>query len=164
MRITNFRKRVAHFSTLGKNVCTYIYICTRYVIARVCHFRFILSSMASFEMKGTRRGASPRVYRPFLRQCVRTQPNEQAPTHGADKKEEESPPSLSRPRRTVSFSITSGIRWGRWRYVEDRRRGGQARWVASERARRSGVAGGCARGRAPEGGTREGIDAIDVFT
>lgn len=71
------------------------------------------------------------VYRPFLRQCVRTQPNEQAATHGADKKEE-SPPSLSLPLYSFPSSITSGTRWGRWRYVEDRRRGGQARWVASE--------------------------------
>lgn len=71
------------------------------------------------------------VYRPFLRQCVRTQPNEQAATHGADKKEENLP-SLSLPLYSVPSSITSGTRWGRWRYVEDRRRGGQARWVASE--------------------------------
>lgn len=71
------------------------------------------------------------VYRPFLRQCVRTQPNEQAATHGADKKEESSP-SLSLLPYFVPFSITSGTRWGRWRYVEDRRRGGQARWVVSE--------------------------------
>lgn len=102
------------------------------------------------------------VYRPFLRQCVRTRPNEQAATHGADKKEE-SLPSPSLPLYSVPSSITSGTRWGRWRYVEDRRRGGQARWVV-ERAGYSRVEGGCARGRAPEGGTREGIEAIDVFT
>lgn len=70
------------------------------------------------------------VYRPFLRQCVRTQPNEQAATHGADKKEEFSLSVAS--SYFVPFSITSGTHWGRWRYVEDRRRGGQARWVASE--------------------------------
>lgn len=52
-------------------------------------------------------------------------------THGADKKEE-SFPSLSLLPYFVPFSITSRIRWGRWRYVEDRRRGGQARWVVSE--------------------------------
>lgn len=51
------------------------------------------------------------VYRPFLRQCVRTQPNEQAATHGADKKEE-SLPSPSLPLYSVPSSIASGTRLG----------------------------------------------------
>lgn len=36
--------------------------------------------------------------------------------------------------------------------------------VGGERAGHGGMEGGCARGRAPKGGTREGIEAIDVFT
>lgn len=36
--------------------------------------------------------------------------------------------------------------------------------MGGERAEYGGVEGGCTRGRAVEGGTREGIEAIDVFT
>lgn len=102
------------------------------------------------------------VYRPFLRQCVRTQPNEQAATHGADKKEE-SLPSPFLPLYSVPSSIASETRLGAVAVC----RGPSKGWpgeVGGERAEYGGVEGGCARGRAAEGGTREGIEAIDVFT
>lgn len=102
------------------------------------------------------------VYRPFLRQCVRTQPNEQAATHGADKKEE-SLSSLSLLLYSVTFLYHKRNPLGAVAVC----RGPSKGWpgeVGGERAGYGRVEGGCARGRAPEGGTREGIEAIDVFT
>ena len=46
-------------------------------------------------------------------------------------------------------------------------RGSSKGWpgeVGGKRVGHGGMEGGCARGRAPKGGTREGIEAIDVFT
>lgn len=100
------------------------------------------------------------VYRPFLRQCVRTQPNERRRTAPIKKKRV----FPLRPYLPISFLSLSqaepvGGGGGMSRTVEGvARRGG---WQAS-RARRDG--GRLCERWEPKGGTREGIEAIDVFT